>query len=363
MNNGAWVIVGGQWGDEGKGLISAYITAREKAKLVARAGTGPNAEHGAFLEDEITYLKCNQLPLGWLLSPHRPQILIGSGVAVNPELLKKEMARYNLENRVFVDYRCPIITPEHIKTEEESKKMQGIGSTMSGTGECRKDFVARKAKQAKDDEFLSYISADGGLLTNYTASFDTIVVESSQGTFLSLALSPDYPNTTSDNVTTMAACDDVLLSWKNIKEVVLVVKTMPTREGRQYNKGDMGKGRELSEEEILKRGLVEISSIGGKIRRKAEFDMEMLCYAVQINGATQIALTFMDHMFPEIRNAKSCFEITKEARIFIDKVEKETKVPVTLLNTGKAYNNIIDLSFNPKNVNWDKINNYINSLK
>jgi len=79
----AFIIVGAQWGDEGKGLISAYLSARERASLVSRAGTGANSEHGIFLHDETTYLKTNQLTLGWMFKKDS-QIHIGSGVAVDP---------------------------------------------------------------------------------------------------------------------------------------------------------------------------------------------------------------------------------------------------------------------------------------
>jgi len=201
---GAYVVVGGQWGDEGKGLISAFISARENARVVARAGTGPNAEHGIFLKDEKTYLKCNQLPLGWIFTPNI-YIGIGSGVAVNPKLLLKEIEQYGLQGKVFVDYRCPIITDEHIERERSSKGMNAIGSTMSGAGECRKDFVARTAIQAKDVPELKSLVCDARFVFNRSSDFSDIVVESSQGTFLSLALSKDYPNVTSDNVTARLA--------------------------------------------------------------------------------------------------------------------------------------------------------------
>lgn len=358
---GAYIIIGGAWGDEGKGLISAYINVRENASYVARAGTGPNAEHGLFLEDEETYLKTNQLPLGWIFNPET-KILIGSGVAVNPAWLHNEIDRYKLHGRVFVDYRCPIITAEHIAQERRSKGMKAIGSTMSGTGQCRKDFVACLAKQAKDMASLSGMLTDVSADINKACETGVNVVESSQGTFLSLAFSPDYPNVTSDNVTAMAAADDVLLSWKNIRDVLLVVKAMPSREGNKYSEGDMGSGRELSEQEIIDRGLVEISSIEGKIRRKAEFDFDMLKQAVEVNGATQIALTFLEHVFPEVKNAKTWGHITSEARLFIEKVEKVAGVPVTILNTGKAYNNIIDISFNRPLVAWEEIAKNVNNL-
>jgi len=136
---------------------------------------------------------------------------------------------------------------------------------------------------------------------------------------------------------------------------------MPTREGHQYSKGDMGGGRELPKEEILQRGIAETSSIEGKIRRKAEFDFNMLKEAVEVNGATQIALTFMDHAFPGMKNAKNRANITKEAWNFIEKVEKKAGIPVTLLNTGKAYDNIIDISFGSKPFDWGRVEKTIKS--
>lgn len=346
--NGARIIVGSQWGDEGKGLISAYLSARDKAKLVCRAGVGPNAEHGIFLTEQGPYLKVNQLPLGWMFDSDS-QIRIGSGVAVNPELLFQEIKNFNLQERVKVDYRCPIITPEHIEAERKSKGMNNIGSTFSGSGFCRADHALRIAKHAEDILELKPFLTDVAIEINKTAAEDVVTVESSQGTFLSLSVSPDYPNVTSDNVTAMAAADDVLLNWRKLKEVIMVVKTLPTREGS----GSLG-SKELSEKEMISRGLVERSSIGGVIRRKGEeINWEMLSYAAEINGATQIALTFCEHYDPLVKNIRNTAGITDRIWKLIEKIENETKVPVTLLNTGKPYSSIIDLKKN--GVDWGQI--------
>lgn len=359
MNNkGAYIVVGGQWGDCGKGLISAYLGAREDAKLVCRAGTGANAEHGIFLEDEKTYLKVNQLPLGWMFNPNT-QIRIGSGVAVDPVKLLTEIDKYHLAERVKIDYRCPIITREHIKAEEESKGMASIGSTFSGTGYCRADFVLRKAQQARDIPMLKNYILDVGSEINVISDNHISIVECSQGFGLSLAISDDYPNVTSDNVTSMAAADDVLLNWKKLKEVVMVVKALPTREGA----GKMGNVRELTLNEIESKGFVEPSSIGGVTRRKAEgIDFDMLKYATEVNGATQIALTFLDHYDEEMKNAKSYGEITDKAWKLIEKIEATTHIPVSILNTGKAYNNIIDLSSGVLQLDWNTVGKNVSKL-
>jgi len=329
----AFIVVGGQWGDEGKGLISAFLSVREKAAYTCRAGTGSNAEHGIYLQDKKTYLKTNQLPLGWIFSKDS-QIRIGSGVAVNPELLLQEMERYIINDRVLIDYRCPIISKEHIASEQNSKSMQGIGSTFSGTGYCRSDFVLRKAKQARDIEVLKPYITDVTQEINRIDS--TIIIESSQGTFLSLAVSSDYPNTTSDNVTTNAALDDVGMNWQKLSGVVLVVKALPTREGA----GGFGTSSDITNQ-IAGTRLAEASSIGGVARRKADsIDWKLLKYAVEINGATEIALTFCDH-YDE--NITDCTSITRPIIELIERIEKITGVPVTILNTGKSYKSVIDL--------------------
>lgn len=336
---GATIVVGAQWGDEAKGLISAYLNARDDSKIVCRGGTGPNAEHGIFLEDRKTYVKVNQLPLGFMFNP-KVQIRIGSGVTVNPDWLFAEANKYGVLERVKVDYRCPIVTAEHIEAEKKSHNMASIGSTFSGTGYCRSDFVMRTAKQAKDVPALKRYLTDIGTEINDAAQKGCVVVESSQGTMLSLAISPDYPNVTSDNVTSTAAADDALLSWKNISDVVMVVKAMPSREGA----GSMGV-EEMPLDEVKKKNLVEISSIGGAIRRKAVgIDWDMLSYAAKINGATQVALTFCEHYDSEMAEVLEKDKVTDKLWKLIRKVEEATGAPVTILNTGKPYRSIIDLT-------------------
>lgn len=352
---GAQIVVGAQYGDEGKGLISAYLSQREQAAIVAKAGVGSNAEHGIFASEKGPYIKVNQLPLGWILTP-TSQIRIGAGVAVNPSLFLEEIDKFSLKDRVRVDYRCPIITEEHIEKERKSKGMVAIGSTFSGSGFCRSDFVLRKARQARDIKELHPFLTDVSKEINEVAQSEAVIVESSQGTFLSLALSHDYPNVTSDNVTAMAAADDVGLNWRRLSEVILVVKTMPTREGA----GSLGT-KELTLEEIKKRDLVEFSSIGGVLRRKGEsINWEMLAYAADVNGATQIALTFCEHYDPRVRNVKEINGITDRLWRLIEKVQSETDVPVVLLNTGKPFDCIIDLT--QKGIDWEKVKGEIKLL-
>lgn len=318
--------------------------------MVARAGTGTNAEHGIFLKDESKYLKCNQLPLGFMFSEHN-KIAIGSGVAVNPDILFSEIVRYNLHQRVFVDYRCPITTAEHIEREKSNVRMSKIGSTMSGTGATRSDFVNRIALQAKDIPELKKFLIDIGDVINDEAKDNHVIIESSQGTYLSLAVSSDYPNVTSDNVLSTSAMDDVLLNPRLLNDVYLVVKAIPTREGQ----GDMF-SEELTQDEINNGNMVEISSINAQVRRKAKgFNWDALEYASKINGASRIALTFLDHYDRDCTNVKNYRDITAKCRKLIDEIERRLNIPVTILNTGKGYNCLIDLVSEYCPVNWENI--------
>ena len=116
----------------------------------------------------------------------------------------------------------------------------------------------------------------------------------------------------------------------------MVVKALPTRVGE----GPLP--YELSEEEVLRRGIAEYGVVTGP-RRKAGRDRELLGYAAMLNGPTQIALTFCDHVDPEMRGARDAAAITTPVRTLIEQVEHDTGAPVVLLDTGPGLSDMIDL--------------------
>jgi adenylosuccinate synthase len=333
---GALIVVDALWGDSGKGKVAAYLSRRENARLCLRAGIGTNAGHSLALgEDEM--VRTRQLPLGFVHAA--TDVGIGSGVAVDPRIFQQEVERYNLQGRAKVDYRCPIIAEKHIRRERESRHLnETVGTTASGSGAAQADFVLRQARQAKDEPSLRPYLADIAQLANDAARSGTVIVECSQGTFLSLALSPDYPYVTSGNCTVVAAADDVGLSWRNISGAVMVVKAVPSRVGAGPLPG------ELSADEIERRGIAEHGVVTGRPRRKAgEIPWDMLRYAAMLNGPTEIALTFCDHYDPEVAGATQFGQLTRRVRELIDKVEDATGAPVTIVETGKLFAHMIDL--------------------
>lgn len=329
----ATVIIDALWGDSGKGKVAAYYAEKFKASFVARAGTGTNAGHCLYpTESEI--IKTRQIPLAFYHS--NAQIRVGSGVVVDPKVLMDEIFRYKLEKRVKVDYRCAIIEPKYIQMEENSSHLKStIGSTASGTGQTRAAFILRQALQAKDlPELAKYTTDVARELNEACSRGEEVIVESSQGTYLSLALSPDYPFVTSDNVTTAASIDDVGLGWKHIRRVIMVVKALPSRVGA----GPMP--HEMSKEEVHRLGIEEYGTVTGRLRRKGHLDFGMLKYAAMLNSPTEVALTFADHYDPEITGST---ELTDKVKSLIKKVEKACGAPVTLVETGKLYSNLIEI--------------------
>ena len=333
---GAVIIVDAFWGDSGKGKTCAYLARRLNAPLAVRAGVGTNAGASVILDDD-TVIRARQLPTGWL-NP-RTRVAVGSGVLVDPAVLLSEVERFGLAERTTVDYRCAIITAEHIAAERRDATLtERVGSTRTGNGYARSDFVLRRAQQARDVPELRPFLGDVARQVNDVAANGTVLVEGSQGTFLSLALSPDYPCTTSDNCTAAAAIDDVGLNWRLVQDVVMVVKAMPSRVGA----GPLP--HELSAEETVARGVAEYGVVTGRLRRKAsQIDWDLLAYAAMLNGPTQIALTFCDHYDPAMRTAQTRDDVTPRVRELIARVEKVTGAPVTLVDTGKRLDDFIEL--------------------
>lgn len=330
----ALIIVDAFWGDSGKGKTCAHLARSLDADLTVRAGVGTNAGASVTLDDG-RLIKARQLPTGWLNPGTR--VAVGSGVLVDPQVFADEIERFDLAGRATVDGRCAIITPDHIKAELDDIHLAGtVGSTCTGNGHARADFVLRRAQQARDVPALAPYVCDVARDVNTTAQQGTVIVEGSQGTLLSLAFSDDYPYTTSDNCTAAAAMDDVGLNWRLVTDVVMVVKAMPSR---------VGEGPlpfEISAAEAKARGIAEYGVVTGRPRRKATgIDFDLLQYAAMLNGPTRIALTFCDHFDPEMRGRRD--QVTAPVRRLIAQVEAATGAPVTLVDTGPGLNDMVEL--------------------
>lgn len=144
------ILVGGAWGDEGKGKCITYLCGNDKPDIIARAGVGPNAGHSVEFNGEKYGLRL--IPSGFVHTDAK--LMIGAGVLVDKDVLFKEfedLKKYNVKERTFVDPRCAIITKDHRERDKKSEHLaKKIGSTGSGCGPANSDRVLRTVKLAKD---------------------------------------------------------------------------------------------------------------------------------------------------------------------------------------------------------------------
>ena len=331
---GCTVVVDGFYGDTGKGKIISYLAVADDVAVVARAGVGPNAGH-TVVKDGKSY-KLRMVPCGFV-NP-RAQMLIGPGVLVNPELVLKEVAETGIEKRFGIDPQCAIIELKHIKIDQSDSNLKNtVKTTGTGTGPCNADRVMRIAKMAREIPELKKYLADVPAIANKALdNGKNLLIEGTQGTFISLYYG-QYPYVTSKDVCAAAACSDVGVGPTRVTDVTMVLKSYVTRVGGGELDG------EISQEEAKKRGWDEYGTVTGRQRRAAPFDYNLARRAKMINGATMIALTKLDVLYPDCRGAKEYAELGVDAKKFVKKIEDKVKVPVSLVGTGPGVDELIDL--------------------
>ena len=230
------VVVGGFFGDEGKGKIISYLAKKDNPTIVVRGGAGPNAGHT--IKDGNTTYKVRMLPSGFLNKNAR--VMIGPGVVVDPQVFLKEIQEFGVSGRVFLDNHCGIIEQNHLDQDSKGRLKEKIGSTGSGTGPANAERAMRTLKMAKDIETLSsYIKDVPDEINSALKNKEEILVEGTQGTHLSL-WHGTYPFVTSKDVTAAGICADVGLGPKNVNEVLIVFKAYLTRVGTGPMPGELG---------------------------------------------------------------------------------------------------------------------------
>ena len=327
------VIVGGFYGDEGKGKIIAYLSLKDNPKIAVRGGVGANAGH-TFVHNNQTY-KVRMLPSA-VLNPET-QLLIGAGVLITPEVLIDESRKYNAENRTIIDNHCGIIDESHIKRDKENSHLKNtIGTTGTGTGPANSDRALRILNLAKNvDSLKKYLGNVSDIVNESIDKSQSVLIEGTQGTFLSL-YHGDYPFVTSKDVTASGICSYVGIGPKKVDDVILVFKAYVTRVGG----GPLE--NEISPDEAAKLGWVEYGSVTGRQRRASPFNLELAKKSIKINSATQLAVTKLDVVFPECAGLTEYSKLTSKPKQFIENIEANLGVKVVLIGTGAEINEIID---------------------
>ncbi len=338
------ILLGLQWGDEGKGKIVDAISP--DYDIIARFQGGPNAGHSLEINN-VKYI-LHLIPSG-IFHPEKLNI-IGNGVVIDPAVFKKEIETLGpgideLVRRLVISARANLILPGHRILDaamEHSKGCTKIGSTLKGIGPAYTDKVGRNGLRAGEvlannfrEKYNEHLKNHLSLLRNYDFSFDLkeyeagwfegievlkkfrivnteylinrlisggkrMLAEGAQGTMLDVDFG-SYPFVTSSSTISAGACTGLGVSPKKIGEVFGIFKAYCTR---------VGSGpfpTELTDETVsrMREAGNEFGSTTGRPRRCGWLDLPALKYAIMINGVTRLFMTKSD-VLSGFDNIKVC---------------------------------------------------------
>ena len=331
------IVVGGQFGSEGKGKVAHYLAKEMKASVAIRCG-GPNSGH-TVIDPNGKPIIFQQLPTASILPDIK--IVLCAGMYIDLDILFREIEIARLSSdRLLIDPNAVIITPEIIKAERESGLIGSIGSTGSGTGEAviRRIQRHKNVHFAKNEPLLSLFIHDTKLfLREDLQKGNRIILEGTQGYGLSVLHSPNYPFVTSRDTSAAGFLSETGLSPLDVDDIVLTLRSYPIRVGG--NSGPMLK--EIDWETVRTKSgadcdLTENTSVTRKIRRVAEFDDEIVKKAITVNNPTRIALNHLDYI-----DWESKFRgLTTKTRSFLAYVKNLIGRDIDLIGFGPSCDQI-----------------------
>ena len=291
------VIVGGQFGSEGKGKAALFLAGNLGAQVVVRVG-GSNAGHTAHDQHGIPHV-FRHIPTAALLP--QPLCVIGPGSLVDPDVLRCEVERLSLlPERLVVDPMAYVITETHKRRERDSEIRDRIGSTLTGTGEALVERIRRTstANLAREHSYLRQFVRDPvrDLLRQRLRQGDRVIIEGTQGFGLSNVQSPHYPFVTSRDTTAAAFVSEAGLSPLDVDQIVLVIRAYPIRVGG--NSGPLPNETDWQAIAAQSKtpGLVERTTVTQRVRRVALFDPGVVRDAIAANTPTSIVLNHADQL-------------------------------------------------------------------
>lgn len=323
------LLLGLQWGDEGKGKIVDVLTS--KYDIIARFQGGPNAGHT--LEFDGIKHVLRTIPSGIF---HKDSInLIGNGVVIDPVVFQKELeglAKFNIDihSRLIISRKAHLILPTHRLLDAASEASKGkakIGSTLKGIGPTYMDKTGRNGLRVGDIELADFKDRYRALADKHEAMINfynvdlqydlqeleeeffesvevlktlqfidseeylnkamkegkTILAEGAQGSLLDIDFGT-YPFVTSSNTTAAGACTGLGIAPNRVKEVFGIFKAYTTRVGS----GPFPTELFDADGETMSRVGNEFGAVTGRARRCGWLDLVALKYAVQVNGVTQL---------------------------------------------------------------------------
>jgi adenylosuccinate synthase len=353
------LVYGGQWGSEGKGdVVSHIVRSKDDGDVTVsvRVG-GPNAGH-TILDATGVERKIQQIPCAAFIDPHS-HIFIGASAVVDLHILDREMGWLrdiwgSGMPPVFLDKNATIITSQ-MRNQEATLK-GAIGSTGEGVGAATAAKVMRQPLQTVWDHWESLQRTRNlGLFGNFEKNIvldDTvrslnilaskksphIIVEGTQGYLLSLNTSGNYPYVTSRDCGPEALMGQVGLSFRSFPvdqtRIVAVFRTFPIRVAG--NSGPLPDELTWDDMRHITGGYVkqaEQTTVTKRDRRISRWDQQTALQTIQETRPTEIALTFLDYVYPELAGAGRWSELSPSCQNLVHDLSQSLLTPVSILST------------------------------
>lgn len=326
------VVVGGQYGSEGKGKVTHHLAREQSAAAVVRVG-GPNSGHTSF-DDAGRREALRQLPMAALLED--ATCVIGPGSYVDPGLLHNEITRLDLDpGRVCVDYRAMVIREADSQLERNGDLGERISSTCSGTGAAVTRRIGRRSQEdlaIGDPSLRPYVGDSVALLRDLVNRGKRVIVEGTQGFGLSLLHSPHFPYVTSRDTSAAGALSEAGLSPLDVDDVTMVIRSFPIRVAGRSGPFD---AEELDWDVVGREGgfgesLREFTTVTGKLRRVARFDPVIVTKAIQANRPSRLVLNHVDYVDSRCASGS----ISAKAVLFVRRIEAALQHPIDLVGFG-----------------------------
>ena len=377
------VIIGSQWGDEGKGKVTDYYS--RKADYIVRFQGGNNAGHTVVVGDKT--FKFRLIPSGAVSGKH---VIIGNGTVVDPAVLLQEISELESEGirvNLHLSERAHVIMPYHKLQDALEEKLKGnlkAGTTQKGIGPCYQDKVGRFGirfvdlldKEVFSERLRTFLPMKRALFKAHNESFNldvngvfdayneyaeklkkyvedtsvlinsalsegkNVLMEGAQGTHLGIDHGI-YPYGTSSNCVAGAACTGAGISPLHIKEVLGIVKAYTTRVGT----GPVPTELEDELGEYLREKGGEYGTVTGRPRRCGWLDMVLLRHSHRVNGFTGIAITKLD-VLNGIETVKICTHYEYDG----EKMHDFPASMKTLAQCEPVYTEVQGWDFNPEEV-------------
>lgn len=370
------VVTDGMWGSCGKGAIATFLAWHHQVDAISTTNL-PNAGHTAVNGTGDKFI-AKALPSGtalWKWMGDGPDIIIGPTAGFFLDQLQKEITECRLPHSALsIHPRAGVLLPRHKEAESQDEgdgSTKHIASTMQGCGV----FAAEKLMRKKDvslaqnyAELDRYVRKDGNGDYRYMPSDlkhllkqgKTILHEGSQGFSLDINHGSHYPQCTSRGTTAVNNLADMGLPASAMGDVYLVIRPYPIRVGHCIEdgviKGESGgcydDQHEMTWEEVaaaagappeIAKG--ELTTVTGRLRRVFSFSQRQVQNAIDVNGATKIALNFANYVDWSCYGTDSWSGLPRNVHSFIDMLEETYGIPVALAGTGPQINHV---AVNPK---------------